>query len=129
MSQSSIWGATLKKAVALQWGAVVLLASAGGLLFGWNAGRSVLLGGVAVALPNSLLALWLIPRMQRQGGPDAGGAVALVVAEGLKLMGTTALLLGTVILMGSQLSWPGFLVGIVGTLLSQWLTLWVTRRY
>ena len=127
MSQSTIWGATLKKAVALQWGAVAVLALMGGLLFGWDAGRSVLLGGVAVALPNTLLALWLMPRMQ--GGSDAGGAAALVVAEGLKLMGTTALLLGTVILMGSRLSWPGFLVGIVGTLLSQWLTLWVTRRY
>jgi F0F1-type ATP synthase assembly protein I len=127
MSQSSIWGATLKKAVALQWGAVAVLALSAGLLFGWNAGRSVLLGGVAVVLPNSLLALWLVPRMQ--GGADAGGAVALMVAEGLKLMGTTALLLATVILMGPNLSWPGFLAGIVGTLLSQWLTLWVTRRY
>lgn len=128
MSQSSIWGATLKKAVALQWGAVVGLAGIGGLLFGWDAGRSVLLGGVAVVLPNSLLALWLMPRMQRTDA-DGGGAVALMVAEGLKLMGTTALLLATVILMGSRLSWPGFLAGIVGTLLSQWLTLWVTRRY
>ena len=69
------------------------------------------------------------PALDRPRGPDAGGAAALVVAEGLKLIGTTALLLGTVILMGSRLSWPGFLVGIVGTLLSQWLTLWVTRRY
>lgn len=127
MSQSSIWGATLKKAVALQWGAVAALAVLGGLLFGWDTGRSVLLGGVAVVLPNTLLALWLMPRMQN--GSDAGGAVALMVAEGLKLMGTTALLLATVILMGSSLSWPGFLAGIVGTLLSQWLTLWVTRRY
>jgi F0F1-type ATP synthase assembly protein I len=128
MSQSSIWGATLKKAVALQWGAVAALALIGCLLFGWDAGRSVLLGGVAVVLPNSLLAMWLMPRMQ-QGGADAGGAVALMVAEGLKLMGTTALLLATVILLGPSLIWPGFLAGIVGTLLSQWLGLWVTRRY
>ena len=129
MSQSSIWGATLKKAVALQWGAVAALAVIGGLLFGWNVGRSLLLGGVAVVLPNTLLALWLMPRMHRQGEADAGGAVALMVAEGLKLMGTTALLLATVILMGSSRSWPGVLAGIVGTLLAQWLTLWVTRRY
>jgi len=128
MSQSSIWGATLKKAVALQWGAVAALALIGCLLFGWEAGRSVLLGGVAVVLPNSLLALWLMPRLQ-QGGADAGGAVALMVAEGLKLMGTTALLLATVILLGPSLIWPGFLAGIVGALLSQWLGLWVTRRY
>lgn len=128
MSQSSIWGATLKKAVALQWGAVAALALVGCVLFGWGAGRSVLLGGVAVVLPNTLLALWLMPRLQA-GGAEAGGAVALMVAEGLKLLGTTALLLAAVILMGPGLSWPGFLAGIVGTLLSQWITLWVTRRY
>lgn len=128
MTQSSVWGATLKKAVALQWGAVAALALVGWLLFGLDSGRSALLGGAAVVLPNTVLALWLMPRLQR-GGSDAGGAVALMVAEGLKLMGTTALLLVTVILMGPSLSWPGFLAGIVGTLLSQWLTLWVTRRY
>jgi len=62
-------------------------------------------------------------------GADAGGAVALMVAEGLKLMGTTALLLGSVLLLRPGLVWPAFLAGIVTALVSQWLTLWVTRRY
>jgi F0F1-type ATP synthase assembly protein I len=125
MSQSSIWGVTLKKAVALQWGAVAGLACVAWAVSG-NAALSLLCGGVAVVLPNTLLAVWLMPRMQ---GADAGGAVALMVAEGLKLMGTTGLLLGSVLLLRPGLVWPAFLAGIVTALVSQWLTLWVTRRY
>ena len=125
MSQSSIWGVTLKKAVALQWGAVAGMACIA-LFWGKNAALSLLCGGAAVVVPNTLLAVWLMPRMQ---GADAGGAVALMVGEGLKLMGTTALLLATVLLLRPGLVWPGFLAGIVTALVSQWLTLWVTRRY
>lgn len=127
MSQSMIWGATLKKALALQWGAVAGLAGIAGVV-SLNAALSLLGGGVAVVVPNTLLAVWLMGRMQRE---DAGGAgaVALMVAEGLKLAGTTGLLLATVMLMGPKLVWPGFLAGIIGALLAQWLTLWVTRRY
>lgn len=127
MSQSMIWGATLKKALALQWGAVAGLAGIAGVV-SLNAALSLLGGGVAVVVPNTLLAVWLMGRMQRE---DAGGAgaVALMVAEGLKLVGTTGLLLATVMLMGPKLAWPGFLAGIIGALLAQWLTLWVTRRY
>lgn len=127
MSQSTIWGATLKKALALQWGAVAGLAGIAGVV-SLNAALSLLGGGVAVVVPNTLLAVWLMGRMQRE---DAGGAgaVALMVAEGLKLAGTTGLLLATVMLMGPKLVWPGFLAGIIGALLAQWLTLWVTRRY
>lgn len=125
MSQSSIWGATLKKALALQWGAVAGLACITWWVSG-NAALSLLCGGAAVVLPNTLLAVWLMPRLR---GADAGGAVALMVAEGFKLMGTTGLLLGTVLLLRPGLVWPAFLAGIVTALLSQWLTLWVTRRY
>lgn len=125
MSQPSIWGASLVKAMALQWGAVVGLAGMVWLLSG-NAALSLLGGGFAVVLPNTLLALWLMPRLQRA---DAAGAVALMVAEGLKLMGTTGLLLAVVLLMQPGLVWPGFLAGIVAALMAQWATLWVTRRY
>lgn len=125
MSQSSIWGATLKKAMVLQWGAVAGLACIAWGMSG-NAALSLLCGGAAVVLPNTLLAVWLMPRMQ---GADAGGAVALMVAEGLKLMGTTALLLGSVLLLTPDLIWPAFFAGIFTALVSQWLTLWVTRRY
>ena len=125
MSQPSIWGASLVKATVLQWGAVVGLAGVAWLLSG-NAALSLLGGGFAVVLPNTLLALWLMPRLQRA---DAEGAVALMVAEGLKLMGTTGLLLAVVFLMRPGLVWPGFLAGIVVALMAQWATLWVTRRY
>lgn len=126
MSQPSIWGASLRKAMALQWGAVVGLAGLVWLLVSGNAALSLLGGGFAVVLPNTVLALWLIPRLQ---GADSSGAVALMVAEGLKLMGTTGLLLAVVLLMQPGLVWPGFLAGIVGALMAQWATLWVTRRY
>lgn len=125
MSQRSIWGATLRKAVALQWGAVVGLAMIAGV-FGANAALSLLGGGVAVVLPSTALAVWLSPRMR---SADPGVATALMVAEGLKLMATTALLLLVVVGMGSTLVWPGMLLGIVTALVAQWLSLWVTRRY
>lgn len=125
MSQRSIWGATLRKAVALQWGAVVALAGLAGV-FGVDASLSLLGGGVAVVLPSTLLAVWLMPRMQ---SADPGVATGLMVAEGLKLMATTGLLLLVVVGMGSSLVWPGMLLGIVVALVAQWLSLWVTRRY
>lgn len=125
MSLPSIWGASLVKAMALQWGAVAALAGVA-CLWSVNAGLSLLGGGLAVVLPNTLLALWLRPRLQRA---DAAGAVALMVAEGLKLMGTTGLLLAVVLLLRPGLVWPGFLAGIVVALVAQWATLWVTRRY
>lgn len=125
MIQSSIWGATLIKAMALQWGAVAGLAGLAWLA-GGNAALSLFCGGAAVVIPNALLAAWLMPRLQ--AGSDAGGAVALMVAEGLKLMGTTGLLVGTVLLLGPRMAWPAFLAGIVGAVLAQWLAVWVTRR-
>lgn len=124
VNRISIWGASLLKAMALQWGAVAVLAGLGGMASA-NVALSLLGGGVAVLIPNTLLAAWLLPRMQRA---DGGGAVALMVAEGLKLMGTTGLLVGAVFLMGPRMVWPAFLAGIVGALLAQWLAVWVTRR-
>lgn len=124
MSQPSIWGASLVKAMALQWAAVVGLAGLAWVLSG-NAALSLLGGAGAVVIPNSLLALWLMPRL---ASADAAGAAGLMVAEGFKLMGTTGLMLGIVMWMGPALVWPGFLAGIVGALMAQWATLWVTRR-
>lgn len=126
MSQPSIWGASLRKAMALQWGAVAGLAGLTGLLVSGSAALSLLGGGFAVVLPNTLLAVWLMPRLQKA---DSSGAVGLMVAEGLKLMGTTGLLLAVVLLMQPGLVWPGFLAGIVVALMAQWATLWVARRY
>lgn len=126
MSQRTIWGATLRKAMVLQCGAVAGLAGIVAMLVGGNAALSLLCGGAAVVLPNLILAAWLAPRLQ---DADASGAVALMVAEGLKLAGTTALLLGTVFAMREALVWPAFLLGIVAALVANWVSLWVTRRY
>lgn len=126
MSQRTIWGATLRKAVALQCGAVAGVAGIV-MVFGENAALSLLCGGAAVVVPNVLLAAWLMPRMQQA---DSGGnAAALVVAEGFKLMGTTALLLAAVVVMKAALVWPAFISGIIVALLANWWSLWLTRRY
>lgn len=126
MSQRTIWGATLRKGMALQCGAVAGVAGITAML-GGNAALSLLCGGAAVVVPNLLLAAWLMPRLQ---SADSGGnAVALMVAEGVKLMGTTGLLLAAVVTMKAALVWPAFLGGIITALLANWVSLWVTRRY
>lgn len=126
MSQRTIWGATLRKAMVLQCGVVAGIAGIVAVLVGANAALSLLCGGAAVVLPNLVLAAWLTPRLQ---GADASGAVAMMVAEGLKLAGTTGLLLGSVFAMRSALVWPAFLLGIVAALVANWVSLWITRRY
>lgn len=126
MSQRTIWGATLRKGMVLQCGAVAGVAGITAML-GGNAALSLLCGGAAVVVPNLLLAAWLMPRLQ---SADSGGnAVALMVAEGIKLMGTTGLLLAAVVTMKAALVWPAFLGGIITALLANWVSLWVTRRY
>lgn len=126
MSQRTIWGATLQKAMVLQCGAVAGLAGIVAVLVGGNAALSLLCGGAAVVLPNLGLAAWLMPRLQ---GSDASGGVALMVAEGIKLGATTMLLLAAVLAMKSALAWPAFLAGITAALVANWVSLWVTRRY
>lgn len=126
MSQRMIWGATLQKAMALQCGAVAGLAGIVAVLVGGNAALSLLCGGAAVVLPNVVLAAWLMPRLR---GADASGAVALMVAEALKLGATTALLLAAVFAMKAVLVWPAFIAGIIAALVANWVSLWVTRRY
>lgn len=126
MSQKTIWAATLTKAVVMQWSAVVGVAAVAGLLGGVAAGESALGGGAAVALPNTLLAVWMLPRL-KSAGPNA--AVHLMVAEGLKLAGTVALLVGLVVVVGKALVWPAMIAGMVVSIVGQWLALLVTKRY
>lgn len=125
MSQQAIWGATIRKAVVLQWGVILALAGGAWLLAGQVATWSLLCGGTAVALPNTMLALWLLTRMHYTG---MTGAAAIMRGEVLKLGLTTALLVVAASLR-PELSWPALLVGLVGALKAQWLALWMTRRY
>ncbi len=126
MSQRTGWGATVGTAIAMQWSVILVLAGAAWLLSGESAARSLLGGGMAVALPNTVLALWLTLRVQRAGG---AGATAMMTGEILKLAVTIAAIALVVVQLKPGLSWLAMLVGVVAALKAQWLALWVTRRF
>jgi F0F1-type ATP synthase assembly protein I len=125
MLQQSSWGRTVGTAVGLQWGVILLLAALLWVWVGTTGAVSEFLGGSAVALPNTVLALWLTVRVVRYGNAGAG---ALLFGELLKLALTIALLVVVVTKQNAQLWWPGLLVGVVAALKAQWLALWFTRR-
>lgn len=79
-----------------------------------------------MAVPNTVLALWLTVRVRRVG---SAGALAMMAGELLKLCGTLALLVGMVVKLKPELSWLALIIGVLGALKAQWLALWVTRRY
>lgn len=126
MSQHSIWGATIRKAVVLQWALVLALSGVAWALSGLVAAKSLFCGGAAVALPNTVLALWLLARMRL---PGMTGAMAIMRGEVLKLGFTVAALVVAASKLRPELHFPALLSGMVVALVAQWLALWMTRRY
>jgi ATP synthase protein I len=126
MSQRTGWGATVGTAIALQWAVILVLAGTAWLVSGESAARSLFCGGVAVALPNAVLALWLTLRVRRVG---SAGAAAMLLGEMLKLGFTLAAIVLVIGYLKPGLSWLAMLLGVVAALKTQWLALWVTRRY
>ena len=124
-AQRAGWRATVGKTVALQWGVILLLALIAWIWVGIAGAKSLLLGGLAVALPNALLALWLTLRLYRRGPVGAAG---LLASEVLKLGLTISLLVIGVTTMKSQMVWLALIVGLVAALKAQWLALWFTRN-
>ena len=124
-AQRAAWGATVGKTVALQWAVVLLLAGVAWVAFGAGSAKSLVLGGVAVALPNALLALWLTARLYRVGSV---GFVSMLAGELLKLGMTIALLAVVVVALKPQLAWLALIVGVVAALKAQWLAVWFTRN-
>ena len=125
MSQQSIWGATVGTAIALQWG-VILALSCVAIAVSQVAAVSLFCGGAAVAIPNTILALWLTLRVIKTGN---AGAAAMMFGEILKIVLTISLLVMVVVRLRPDVSWPAMIVGVVGALKAQWLALWVTRRF
>lgn len=123
-AQRAAWGATVGKAVALQW-AVVLGLSLIAWAFGSAAAMSLLFGGAAVAVPNALLALWLTLRLYRSGPVGAAGMLA---GEMLKVGLTVAVLVIGVSAHKAQIAWLALIVGVVAALKAQWLAVWFTRN-
>ena len=118
------WGATVGTAIALQWGVILVLAGVA-WIWGEIAAQSLLLGGAAVALPNSALALWLTLRVRA----SALSVVAVMMGELLKLGLTIALLAFMAARLKPDLSVLALMVGVIGALKAQWLALWFTRNY
>ncbi|MCG3201063.1 MAG: hypothetical protein NFCOHLIN_00925 [Gammaproteobacteria bacterium] len=102
-----------------------MLAAVAWPLSGIAGAVSLVLGGAAVAFPNTLLALWLTIRVRRLG---ALSATALLFGELLKLGLTLALLALFVAKFGHAVVWLALIIGVVGALKAQWLALWVTRN-
>jgi ATP synthase protein I len=118
------WWSVVGKTIVLQWAVILILAAAAWLLSG-NAGAvSMVLGGAGVAVPNTLLALWLTIRVHRVGSLTT---TALLFGELLKLGLTLALLALFVAKFRDAVVWPALIVGVIGALKAQWLALWVTR--
>jgi ATP synthase protein I len=124
-AQRTAWNATVGKTVALQWAVILLLAGVAWIGFGAGSAKSLLLGGVAVALPNALLALWLTARLYRVG---TVGVVSMFAGELLKLVMTIALLTIVVVALKPQVAWLALIVGVVAALKAQWLAVWFTRN-
>jgi ATP synthase protein I len=124
-AQRAAWNATVGRTIALQWAVILLLAGVAWIGYGAGSAKSLLLGGVAVALPNALLALWLTARLYRAG---TVGMTALFGGELLKLGMTIALLTIVVVALKPQVAWLALLVGVVAALKAQWLAVWFTRH-
>ena len=124
-AQRTAWNATVGRTIALQWAVILLLAGVALVAFGTGSAKSLLLGGVAVALPNALLALWLTARLYRVG---TVGVVSMFAGEMLKLGMTIALLTIVVVALKPQVAWLALIVGVVAALKAQWLAVWFTRN-
>lgn len=118
------WGATVGTAIALQWGVILVLTGAA-WMWGAIAAQSLFLGGAAVALPNSALALWLTFRARA----STLSVVAVMTGELVKLGLTIALLALVTARLKPEVSVLALIVGVVGALKAQWLALWFTRKF
>lgn len=119
------WWMTVGTAIAVQWVTVLVLAVAAWGVAGEAGALSLLGGGGAVALANTLLALWLTLRVAKVG---ALSAAAMLGGEMLKL-GLTAALLVIVAVKLKPLMWLALILGVIAALKAQWLALWITRKY
>ena|SRR5690242_1784881 len=124
-AQRASWGATVGKAIALQWAVIIMCTGIAWIWPGSKGALSLFAGGAAVALPNALLAAWLTLRLYRAG---TVGMVSMLSGELLKLGMTIALLVIVVGAMKPQMVWLALVVGVVAALKAQWLAVWFTRN-
>ena len=81
--------------------------------------------GAAVCIPHFVTGLVLWMRTALTGHLSAA---TLLGSEGLKLLLIIAALYGARRWLGPDMMWPGFIAGLIGALMAQWLSLWVSRN-
>lgn len=107
------------RAVLLQIAATFIVAAIAGLLAGWHGAVSAMLGGFAIALPNSLFALRLFVESRK---PSGASAAAFFVGEFMKVAATIALLAAAASLY-RDLHWLALIAGLVVALKANLLAL------
>ncbi len=107
------------RAVLLQIVATFVVAAIAGLLAGWNAAVSAMLGGLAIVLPNSLFALRLFAESRKPGGASAA---SFFVGEFMKVAATIALLAAAASLY-RDMHWLALIAGLIVVLKANLLAL------
>jgi ATP synthase protein I len=108
------------RAILLQVGAVIITATAAGLIVGTRGAVSAALGGVSCTLPNFLFALRLKFVANR---PGASYPANFFLGEFVKIAATVGLLV-FVVREYSDLHWPSMLIGLGLALQAGFLAFW-----
>ena len=125
MARSSL-ASVLLVTLALQWAIVASSGLLAGIIAGANGAWSCLVGGAAVAAPNSLLAayLWLKSRQIR-----VLSAASFLGGELIKLAFTVVAIYLAVRGLAGHLVWLAVVAGVIAALKGQWLAVWFTRDF
>jgi ATP synthase protein I len=100
--------------VSLQLIATAVTGVVAGLLGGWPAMFSAVLGGLCCVVPNGLFALRLFSSAHR---PGAANPMSFFIGEFIKIASTVAFL-GAVVWLYHDLNWPALLGGFIVALKS-----------
>lgn len=119
------WGSVVGKAIGLQWAVIFGIAAVAWVLTGEPSAVSVIAGGAAIAVPNSILALVLWLKARQVG---LLSVTTFLLGEGLKLALTVALLALVIKELTPGIVWLALVLGVIGALKAQWLALWFTRN-
>jgi ATP synthase protein I len=120
---------SVRKLLHWQLVAIVVLAVLAWLVTGGQAACwSVVYGGLAVMLP-AVLFMKGVDILRAAGSGDAGLMLVLfMLCEFGKLILAAVLLFLAPRLLGAQLDWIALLVGVIVTLKTYWVALWVQLR-
>jgi ATP synthase protein I len=102
------------RVILLQLATTVVAGLVAGLLGGWPALISALLGGLCCVIPNSLFALRLFANAQKAGGANP---MSFFIGEFIKIALTVALL-GAIAWLYHGLNWLALIVGFIVALKS-----------